>query len=1221
MLKLSVCVLCIICVLAGSLAHAAPATIVVGSEPTKLERLAARELQKYLYAGTDTLLPIADHAQGDAIAVGTPASNPLVRRLEPQIAELGDQGFLLRTLKDGNRRVLLVAGNTPHGVLYGVYSLLEEYGFGFYLGGDAIPMRRPYRLLDLNIARKPVFKIRGTLPWYNFFNSPTAWDFEDYVWFFDQLVKAKNNFVGFHVYDFEPFAAYQENGRYAAGEPLASTSVETWGTVPMKTSEFGFGTSRYFGAEYFGAGPSLYRNKRERSIRDSQALLRKALDYAKARGLKVCLGFEVRGRDPTDPAQIELLEKRLKHLVTQYPMLDYVWLWEPEAWALGRDPPSLDSDFGAYYRRYKADFAYLNDPRKITEATRLAVYAREAYRILRETSQHIRLVLSGWGGDNHLRCSDFYPGLDKILPKDIVFAALDNIVVSDMVSTRYTDLSPERERWPIPWLEYDGDQWFPQPNAKTFGKACRDALLKGCQGILGIHWRTRDVEESHALMSQFAWNPKLTYERFYADYAKRCFGEAYAAEMAHILTQLQSLGYRWVGGTGQQECGRFGWGSPTDPAKVRKLEKMLARLRRIHAEMAARPEYGRQAERAAYLISTGEWALRYEQTAGALRPGGEVAELLRRSRELKLAANDSEAEKFASEGLEKLSACRFDLALDACAHRITNKGELGILATVNAKAYAAYRAVQQELRNMTTGEHAEAANRPSSNPQPEIRNPKWALSPINPNTIWFAGASLPIKVVTHGDECRVRVVYRQIGELGSHSVNLRKSAGRYFEGALDCPADASNGIEYAIELSDAAGNVIQRWPGVSLMHQVALIQPIQPSKPIQPPKVEIPSITEVHAEPAEGGSIILQWKAPVGRYEIRRALGNEPFELIRTTSDTWFEDRDVPPGRLCLYSITPVGPGGPGGAVVSGPIETPTSAQFPPPRVTAIAGPEKVRLRWQKAALGTSGFLVYEAPSADGPWKCLNPERPVAPNYWCGHRFVAQAEPEELAYYTVVTLDRWDSERTASDIVLCSALPAGDLGVTLALDFDDEKLSGGSWGEYAALEAVNGVPAAHFENGNHVVFPHRPEFNPDVELTVELWVNLERAGEMPVLLCHGAWGVDGYLLQILHGRVRFYLHGVGMLDAGVVKPGKWYHIAATYDGCDITIFLNGEQVGRRQPSGRLTPSRRKLYIGRYDSHAPEYETDCRITGVRLYSIALSADEIKREYHYLAEKLR
>ena len=1203
---------CIIAIFIAAACFGAPATIVTGEHPSNLESLAAKELQKYVYAASGDLLPIAIQSKGDVIAVGTPASNPLVRKLKPNLAGLGDQGYMLGTVRDGRRTVLLVTGNTPISVLYGAYSLLEEYGLGFYLGGDTIPAKKPFKLLSLNVSRKPALKIRGTLPWYNFFDSPTTWDFEDYAWFFDQLVKTKNNFIGFHSYDNEPFAAYIENGKFIWGEPLQSTANPCWGTTPMKTSEFGGNTAKYYATEYFGAGPSLYRDQRERSIQDAQTLLKRALDYGKSRGLKVCVGFEVNGNNPAGADDLKRLEDRLRHLVAAYPMLDYVWLWENEGRAIWPpEPPPLDSEMGAYYRRLEKHFAYLNNPGKIAEGVRLAVYTIEADRILKEIAPRMKLVLSGWGGDNHLHVSDFYPGLDKVVPKDVIFSALDNIVVSDTVSEAYGKLSPDRERWPIPWFEYDGDQWFPQPNAKTWGNACRDALSKGSQGVLGIHWRTRDVEESHAYMSQFAWQPALTYEGFYARYAKRCFGEKYAREMASILMELQSLGYRWRGGGGQPECGGFTWGSPTDPAKTEKLESLLSRLRAVYDDLAARPGFERQAERVAYFIATAEWALRYDQTAAQLRNGGEVRQLLDQARKLKQEGDLIQASGLASQALSKLHACRFDLALDTLASRLTNKGEMGILATVNAKAYADYRTVERALREIAGTD----AGPSTLDPGPSTIDHGPIISPINPNTLWTAGTQMPIKVVAQGDGFTMRAVWRKAGDSRTQTIALNKAAPRYFEGSILCPI---GGFEYAVELLNS-NKVIHRWPGRNLWHQVAVISPVPPSAYQSPLKGKSPTASNLRVRPGDGIALVMEWSGTGSAYEISRSVENGPFEPLRTIRDTWLEDRAVEPGKSYRYSVVPISRGIRGKSVVSR-VLSPTALRLTPPPVTAIAYPGKVRLRWPKAPIGVAAYSVYRSASTGGPWESLTPDGPKQAENWRDNVFAAVAQPDAPMYYKVAALNRAGAELAASEPVICAALPGSPLQPILSLDLATG-LSGGNLNGAAVIEKVNDLPVLHFTNGGYLAFPHRPELNTDQEITVSLWVKLVSLGNMPVVLSHGQFDVDGYFVQVFGGRIRFYLHGVGLVDAGGIQPGKWYHIAGTYDGSEIAVYLNGERVGRAYANGQITPCGRTLYVGRYEHAGPEYETESLITGVRIYPTGLPGDEVRKEYLRLAAPLR
>ena len=74
----------------------------------------------------------------------------------------------------------------------------------------ALPLVIP---ADLDQVCRPVFGIRGSLPWYNFLDSPTTWDLEDYKFFFQQMAKQRFNFVGFHTYDSEPFVPYEWHGQ------------------------------------------------------------------------------------------------------------------------------------------------------------------------------------------------------------------------------------------------------------------------------------------------------------------------------------------------------------------------------------------------------------------------------------------------------------------------------------------------------------------------------------------------------------------------------------------------------------------------------------------------------------------------------------------------------------------------------------------------------------------------------------------------------------------------------------------------------------------------------------------------------------------------------------------------------------------------------------------------------------------------------------------------
>jgi alpha-glucuronidase len=100
--------------------------VVEGGSPTL--QAAREELARGLKGLLDIPLPLAASVTRDgAVLAGTPASSPLVASL--QLAEAlrraGNEGFVLRAMHAGGRRVLVIAANRDIGVLYGAFHLLR----------------------------------------------------------------------------------------------------------------------------------------------------------------------------------------------------------------------------------------------------------------------------------------------------------------------------------------------------------------------------------------------------------------------------------------------------------------------------------------------------------------------------------------------------------------------------------------------------------------------------------------------------------------------------------------------------------------------------------------------------------------------------------------------------------------------------------------------------------------------------------------------------------------------------------------------------------------------------------------------------------------------------------------------------------------------------------------------------------------------------------------
>lgn len=786
-------------------AQASPWQCLVVQPQSEPLRLAVTDLQRYLGQVTGVIPQVLTPAQWrehpvPAVLLGSLKENALLQELSVPWDKLGEQGYYLANHNLLGQPIVLACGQGTEGTVNAVYGLLKELGYGFYLGSESRPARLPQALASSPLVRQPALKIRGVLPWYNFLNSPTTWDPVDHHAFADQLIRQGANFIGFHTYDAEPFGAYEENGVMKWGARLLNTSASLWSTTPTPAPQFAFGSNKLFAQDYFGAATTFAPAEPNAAIRKEQEVMREALDYAKKRGLHTCLGFEIND-DPTKPEVREIFLKRLNAVLDHYPALDYVWLWQsetqgaqgfPEKYNLHILPYTLDpaSPLAAYGQARREVFRRVVEEAKgevplfqpteagkrarAAEGARLEQFAQLARRALAQRHGAPKLVISGWGGDQRLISAEYYDGLDKVLPKDVIFASLDHINIRERVDAVYSQLPADRERWPIPWLECDGDEWQPQPGVHVSEKMMRYLIQGGSQGVLGIHWRTRDVEETFAYFVEAAWNPQISAQAFFQDLARRKYGPAIAAPMARIHGELDKLGYRWVGGQGQNECAPFTWG----PGQPQKAEQLLA-LRDQAAALL--PQAGADKPALEWLINCMNWTLSYSKSEHAAVA---AEKLLSEARK----AEGEKRRQLASQALQVMDAAPLSEAVQAYAKRVTTRGEYGVLATINTKAVVAWNKAQAEARSLAGAAPADAASAPW-NPAPQV------LLPRHYGTV-PAGQELAIEAIRLGGG-ELWLHYRPLGQKRWRALPMQPAAGWVMRGAIPASAVQAPGVEFA----------------------------------------------------------------------------------------------------------------------------------------------------------------------------------------------------------------------------------------------------------------------------------------------------------------------------------------------------------------------------------------------------------------------------------------
>ena len=113
---------------------------------------------------------------------------------------------------------------------------------------------------------------------------------------------------------------------------------------------------------------------------------------------------------------------------------------------------------------------------------------------------------------------------------------------------------------------------------------------------------------------------------------------------------------------------------------------------------------------------------------------------------------------------------------------------------------------------------------------------------------------------------------------------------------------------------------------------------------------------------------------------------------------------------------------------------------------------------------------------------------------------------------------------------------------------------------------------------------------------------------------------DFYLLQLDNYKVEGRLRVTGNMAYTIVtapesiSPDTWYHLALTYDGANLFVYINGIEAGSTEASGQIINENVSLTIGRLVFQTTNFDLDGQADEVSLWNIALTEQQIQ-DYMY------
>lgn len=531
--------------------------------PVGLEKQAVQEIKRYVYLRcgeipkTKTYTDIQSIPKNSIILLRKSSFEVEHSRISDSIKfKINSLSVDAFYLKNDNKKLYIVGGSDLS-LLYGAYHFAELLGVRFYLHDEVIPDEKiqNFSLPAVDELSKPLFSIRGLQPFHDFPEGPDWWNLDDYKAYLAQMTKMRMNFVGFHTYPITKFTGWvkteplvwlgaKENvnndGTVKKAYPSLHfhTNDSTWGYFPRKTSYYSNGASELFDTDNYGANymkdisPWPHTEIENITIYNQLGkLLDNAFSFAKKVGVKTCLGTEtpllydesINQQFPyklltNKELKVKLYEGVFTRIIKTHP-LDYYWFWTPEDWTWkgNKDEDELNTI---------EDIECANLAKKNVNAP-------------------FTLATCGWVLGPQKDRTKF----DQIFPKEMPFSCINRHVGFDPIDSGFIAIK-DRQKWAIPWMEDDPALISQQLWVGRTRSDAVDAHKFGCNGLIGILWRTENISPQLSALAQAGWSfgtwkdsvftekRDLPTSDFYIDWCNAQFGREAGTDLAKIFVKL-----------------------------------------------------------------------------------------------------------------------------------------------------------------------------------------------------------------------------------------------------------------------------------------------------------------------------------------------------------------------------------------------------------------------------------------------------------------------------------------------------------------------------------------------------------------------------------------------------------------------------------------------------------------------------------------------------------
>jgi|GEM_PF-1072721 hypothetical protein len=154
---------------------------------------------------------------------------------------------------------------------------------------------------------------------------------------------------------------------------------------------------------------------------------------------------------------------------------------------------------------------------------------------------------------------------------------------------------------------------------------------------------------------------------------------------------------------------------------------------------------------------------------------------------------------------------------------------------------------------------------------------------------------------------------------------------------------------------------------------------------------------------------------------------------------------------------------------------------------------------------------------------------------------------------------------------------------------------------------------------DHIVVANNPTISPTTQVSIEAWINPNNFITNRTIVSKDSSGVNrSYRLFVnTTGNLVFTVNTSSGLATAVsstiISSATWTHVAATFDGSNLRLYVNGDTAGANIQIGTINASTTGLYIGKNGPAVNEYWVG-GIDELKIWNVALTESEIRRRMH-------